>query len=78
MPPSTHTANTRPMNSRPIAGCTGWITMRKAPATPAVAIERAKASSLTRTGFTPIRRSASWSCATASTARPKKVRVRKS
>src|SRR5207247_2396493 len=78
MPPSTHTAKTRPMYSRPIAGCTGWITMRKEPATAAVAIESAKASSLTRTGFTPIRRSASWSCATASTARPKKVRVRKS
>ncbi len=66
------------MYSRPIAGCTGWITIRKEPATPAVAIDRANASSLTRTGVTPIRRSASWSCATASTARPKKVCVRKS
>src|SRR6266851_1910266 len=44
--------------------------MRKAPATPAVAIESPKASSFTRTGFTPIRRNASWSWATASTACP--------
>ena len=58
MPPSTQTANTRPMYSRPIDGCTGRMTIRNAPATPAVAIESAKANSLIRTGSTPIRRSA--------------------
>src|SRR5205823_10992481 len=76
MPPSTQTANTSPMYSRPMAGCTGWMTIRNAPATPAVAIASANASRSTRVGLTPIRRSASWSCATANTARPKKVCVR--
>src|SRR5205823_14670288 len=76
MPPSTQTANTRPMYSRPMAGCTGWMTIRNAPATPAVAIASANASRSTRVGLTAIRRSASWSCATANTARPKKVWVR--
>src|SRR5439155_9662903 len=78
MPPSTETANTKPMYSRPRAGCTGWMTIRNAPATPAVAIESANASPFTRVGLTPIRRSASWSCATANTARPKNVCVRNS
>src|SRR5438105_271231 len=54
------------------------MTIRKATATPAVAIESANASPFTRVGLTPIRRSASWSCATANTARPKKVWVRNS
>ena len=59
MPPSTHTANTSPMYSRPIEGYTGCITIRNAPATPAVAIDSANAYSFTRTGLIAIRRSAS-------------------
>ena len=32
MPPSTQMANTRPIYSRPTDGSTGWMMMRKAPA----------------------------------------------
>src|SRR5262249_32387567 len=76
MPPITQMANTRPMYSRPTEGSTGWITMRNAPASEAVAIEMANAMRLIRIGSAAIRRSASWSCATAMMARPTKVRVR--
>src|SRR5262249_39120676 len=71
-PPSTQIANTRPIYSRPIEGSTGWITMSSAPAIDAVAIESAKAVRLMRVGEAAINRSASWSCATAMMARPRK------
>ncbi len=75
-PPSTAIANTRPMYSRPSEGSTGWITIRIAPPTDAVAIDSAKAMRLIRTGSAAISRSAPWSCATARIARPRKVRER--
>ena len=51
MPPSTQMANTRPIYSRPTDGSTGWMTIRSAPATDAVAIEIAKAMRLMRIGI---------------------------
>ena len=39
MPPSTQMAKTRPIYSRPTEGSTGWMMMRKAPASDAVAID---------------------------------------
>src|ERR1700729_2130607 len=77
-PPSTQIANTRPIYSRPIDGSTGWMTIRNAPASDAVAIETAKAMRLIRIGSAPMSWSASWSCDTAMMARPVKVRVRNS
>ena len=77
-PPSTQIANTRPMYSRPIDGSTGWMMIRNAPASEAVAIEIAKAMRLIRIGSAAINRRASWSCDTAMMARPVKVRARKS
>lgn len=65
------------MYSRPSDGWTGWMTTSSAPAMPAVAMEIPKASSFTRTGSMPMSCKASWSWPTASTARPKKVRERK-
>ena len=46
MPPSTQIAKTRPIYSRPTEGSTGWMMMRKAPATPAVAIEMREGDAL--------------------------------
>src|SRR5580658_5052628 len=40
MPPSTQTAKTRPIYSRPTEGSTGWMMMRKAPASDAVDADR--------------------------------------
>ncbi len=51
MPPSTQMANTRPIYSRPTDGSTGWMMMRNAPASDAVAIEMPKAMRLMRTGI---------------------------
>ena len=59
MPPSTQIANTRPIYSRPTDGSTGWMMMRKAPASEAVAIEMPKAMRLMRIGSTAISCSAS-------------------
>ena len=42
-PPSTQIANTRPMYSRPTEGSTGWMMIKNAPASDAVAIEIANA-----------------------------------
>ncbi len=50
-PPSTQIANTRPMYSRPTEGSTGWMMMRNAPASAAVAIEIANAMRLILTGI---------------------------
>jgi len=47
------------MYSRPIDGSTGWMMIRKTPATAAVAIEMPKAMRLIATGLTAISRSAS-------------------
>ena len=76
MPPSTQMANTRPIYSRPTDGSTGWMMIRNAPASDAVAIEMPKAMRLMRIGSAAISCSASWSCATAMMARPMKVRDR--
>ena len=77
-PPSTQMAKMRPIYSRPIDGSTGWMMIRQAPASEAVAIDRPKAMRLILVGLAAISRSASWSCATAWMARPMKVRDRKS
>ena len=76
MPPSTQIANTRPIYSRPTDGSTGWMMMRKAPASAAVAMEMPKAMRLMRIGSTDKSLSACWSWATAMMARPTKVRER--
>ncbi len=51
MPPSTQMAKMRPMYSRPTDGSTGWMMIRKAPASAAVAIEMPKAMRLMRIGI---------------------------
>ena len=48
----------------------------KAPAIPSTAVAMPNAHCLTLIGLAPIKRSASWSCATARIARPMKVRDR--
>ena len=50
MPPSTQIAKTRPIYSRPTDGSTGWMMIRNAPASEAVAIEMPKAIRLMRIG----------------------------
>jgi hypothetical protein len=56
---------------------TGWMMIKQAPASDAVAIEMPKAMRLMRVGSIAISRSACGSCDTAITARPMKVRPRK-
>ena len=75
-PPKTQIAKTRPMNSRPTAGCSGSITIMKAPASAALAQAIPNAMRLMRTGETATSRSANGSCATATMARPIKVFLR--
>jgi hypothetical protein len=58
-PPRTQIANTRPMYSRPTEGSIGWMMIRNAPASAAVAIEMPNAMRLMRTGSAAISRSAS-------------------
>src|SRR6516225_12480294 len=73
-PPSTQIANTRPMYSRPTDGSTGWMMIRNAPASDAVAIEIANAVRLMWVGLAAMSRKANWSWATAMMARPMNVR----
>ena len=77
-PPKTQIANTRPMKSRPTAGCKGSMTMMKAPASAALAQAMPKAMRLIRTGDAATSRSANGSCATATMACPMKVFFRNS
>src|SRR6516165_7784445 len=57
-PPKTQIAKTRPINSRPTAGCSGSITIMKAPASAALAQAIPNAMRLMRTGETATSRSA--------------------
>src|ERR1700733_7130690 len=77
-PPKTQIANTRPMNSRPTSGWSGWIMMMNAPASAALAQAMPKAMRLMGIGDTATSRSANGSCATAMMARPMKVFFRNS